>query len=246
MPRNPLFRPLAVPAAFALALGAAIPALAQDKEPSPRLTVTGEGVVAAPPDMAILSLGVIRQADTAAEAVTSNNAAMTEVINAMKDAGVAETDLQTADFSVQPRYVYPTDGTGATEPKIVGYTAQNSLTVRIRDLTDTGAVLDRAVSLGVNSTSGLTFTNDDPSAFLTEARKKAMQDAVARAKTLAEAAGVGIGRILDISEQSFMPQPMPMGRMKMAAADMAAEAVPVQSGENDYRITVNVVFELKQ
>lgn len=245
MPRN-LFRPFVIPAAIALSLGTAISAFAQDKEPSPRLTVMGEGVVAAAPDMAILTLGVIRQADTAAEAVTSNNAAMTEVINAMKDAGVAETDLQTADFSVQPRYVYPTDGTGATEPKIVGYTAQNMLTVRIRDLADTGAVLDRAVSLGVNSTSGLTFTNDDPSAFLSEARKKAMQDAVARAKTLAEAAGVGIGRILDISEQSYIPQPIPMGRAEMMVAKADAGAVPVQGGESDYRITVNVVFELKQ
>jgi hypothetical protein len=169
MPIRPFARTLFT-AALALSFGMAQTALAQDREPVPRISVIGEGFAKAAPDMAILTLGVVRQADTAAEAVKANNAAMADVIAAMKDAGIAETDLQTADFSVQPRYVYPNDATGQSEPKIVGYTAQNTLTVRIRSLPDTGAVLDRAVSLGVNSTGGLVFTNDDPSAFLTEAR----------------------------------------------------------------------------
>jgi hypothetical protein len=245
MPIRPFARTL-FSAALALSAGMAQTALAQDREPVPRISVIGEGFAKAAPDMAILTLGVVRQADTAAEAVKANNAAMADVIAAMKDAGIAETDLQTADFSVQPRYVYPNDATGQSEPKIVGYTAQNTLTVRIRSLPDTGAVLDRAVSLGVNSTGGLVFTNDDPSAFLTEARKQAMADAVSRAKTLAEAAGVSVGRILDISEQSFQPQPIALGRAKMMAAEAADAAVPIQGGENEYRITVNAAFEIKQ
>ncbi len=232
-----------IPAALAASIGTA--ALAQEKEPSPRITVVGEGIASAAPDMAVLTMSVVREANTASEAVTANSGAMTEVINAMKDAGIAEADLQTADFSVQPRYSYPTDGNTQTEPKIVGYTAQNTLTVRIRDPADTGAILDRAVTLGVNSTGGLMFTNDDPSSFLAEARKKAVQDAMTRAKTLAEAAGVGIGRILDLTEQSFVPQPIPMGRAKMMAAE-AADAVPVQAGENEYRVNVSIAYEIKQ
>jgi uncharacterized protein len=231
---------------LAASLAATAASVAQEaKEPVPRVTVMGEGVAKAAPDMAILTLSVIREANTAGEAVTANNAAMADVVAAMKDAGIAEADLQTANFSVQPRYIYPTADANPGDPKIVGYTAQNTLTVRIRSLADTGVILDRAVGLGVNSTSGLILTNDDPSAFLTQARTKAVQDAVGRAKTLAEAAGVTVGRILDMSEQSFIPQPIPMAAGKMAMAAEAADAVPIQSGENEYRVTVNVVFELK-
>lgn len=235
-------------AVLAAGLAAGAPAHAQDtgQPPAPRLTVTGEGVVSAAPDMAILTLSVIHEADTARDAVTGNNAAMTGVINAMKDAGIAEADLQTSGFSLTPRYTRPKPDDPAGEPRIAGYRAQNSLAVRVRKIADTGIILDRAVSLGVNASSGLTFTNDDPSAFLTQARAEAVADAMARARTLAEAAGVSVGRILDMSEQSFRPSPVPMARGEMMVARSAADSVPLQGGENDYRITVNIVFEIEQ
>ena len=86
----------------------------------------------------------------------------------------------------------------------------NTLSVRVRDLVKTGEILDKAVSLGVNQGGGISFANDDPSAVIDEARKKAVADAMAKAKTLSEAAGVELGRVLEISDQNYRARPMPI------------------------------------
>ncbi|TGS56601.1 DUF541 domain-containing protein, partial [Mesorhizobium sp. M3A.F.Ca.ET.201.01.1.1] len=99
-----------------------------------------------------------------------------------------------------------------------------------------------AVSLGVNQGGGIAFTNDDPKATITEARKKAVADAMAKAKTLAEAAGVSLGKVLEITDQNIAPAPMPMAAKSF---DAARSAVPVQAGENSYNVQVTVTFELK-
>ncbi|WP_377847281.1 SIMPL domain-containing protein [Bosea sp. UC22_33] len=211
------------------------------RRPSPRISVTGEGEVNVAPDMAILNLSVLREADTARAALTANNEAMKQVLAALKEAGVAERDLQTSGLSIQPRYAQPAkDRSG--EPKIAGYSVSNALTVRVRNLADAGGILDKAVGLGVNQGGGIAFVKDDMKPTLTEARKRAVADAVARAKTLAEAADVKLGKIVSIEEQSIMARPMPYGgAVRMAASDAA---VPLASGENSYRTQVNVIFEI--
>lgn len=234
--------------ALALAAALALPGLAGAAEPSPRIVVSGEGQAAMAPDTALLSFQVLRQADTAAAALAANSAAMAEVIAAMKAQGVAPRDLQTSTFSVNPRWVYPQnpDGSQSAEPpRIVGYDVVNGLTVRLRDLAKVGTVLDTAIGLGVNQGGQVTFVNDDPAAAFTEARKRAVADAVARARTLAEAAGVGVGRILEISEQNSAPQPIPLMEAKMMAAD-AGRPVPIEAGENAYRVQVTISFEIRQ
>ena len=224
----------------------ALPAGAAD-EPSPRIIVSGEGQASAAPDMALISLTVLREAETARAALDANNSAMTEVLAAMKAAGIADKDLQTAGFSIQPRYVYPDQNKPEPEqPKIAGYSVVNTLSLRIRDLSKLGEIVDRAVTLGVNQGGDITFVKDDTSGLLEEARTKAMENAAAKAKTLASAAGVSTGRILEISEQSFQPQPIPMMRAEMAMAKGASNDVPVAAGENSYRVNVNVTFEIKQ
>lgn len=227
---------------LAAALVAAAPAMADQQ--APRIVVTGEGEAAVSPDMAILSLAVLREAETARAALDANNEAMTAVIAAMKEAGIEARDLQSGGLSINPRYVYPNDKNGEKAPRIVGYEVANTLTVRIRDLAKVGDVLDRSVTLGVNQGGGLTFTNDDPSATLTEARKRAVQDAMDKARTLAEAGGVKLGKITEISEQTLRQPPMPYAGKAMRM-EAAAEAVPVEAGENSYRIQVNVTFDLE-
>ena len=228
------------PAIFALPAGAA-------DEPTPRIIVSGEGEAAAAPDMAVISLTVLREAETARAALDANSKAMAEVLAAMKAAGIADKDLQTAGFSIQPRYVYPDQSQQEPQqPKIVGYSVVNTLSLRIRDLAKLGEIIDQAVTLGVNQGGDITFVKDDIAAQLEEARKKAMENAIAKAKTLTAAAGVTTGRILEISEQSFQPRPIPMLRAEMAMAKGAADAVPVAAGENAYRVNVNVTFEIKQ
>lgn len=228
--------------ALAVALAAAAPAMAEEQ--TPRIIVTGEGEAAVSPDMAILSLAVLREADTAREALDANNEAMTAVVAAMKEAGIEARDLQSGGLSINPRYVYPNDKNDEKAPRIVGYEVANTLTVRIRDLAKVGDILDRSVTLGVNQGGGLTFTNDDPAATLTEARKRAVKDAMDKAKTLAEAGGVKLGKVMEISEQTFRQPPMPYAGKAMRM-EAAADSVPVEAGENSYRIQVNVTFGLE-
>jgi len=217
-----------------------------DDNPVPRILVSGQGSVDLAPDMAVLTLTVTRQAETARAALDANSSAMQEVQNAMINSGIRERDLQTSNFSIQPNYYYPPQQpTGKREPpKIVGYTVRNSLTVRVRDISIVGVILDKSVSLGVNEGGNIIFTNEDPSEAITQARIRAMQDAMARAETLATAAGVKTGQILEITEQSFNPRPVPM--MAEMAMGRAADAVPVAAGENTYRVTVNVTLAIEQ
>jgi uncharacterized protein len=231
----------------ALALSTSGPAFAAD-EPTPRISVSGEGEASAAPDMAVISLTVLRDAPTAREALDANTKAMGDVLAAMKATGIADKDLQTSGFSIQPRYVYPDPNKAEPqEPKIVGYSVVNTLGVRVRDLTKVGEVLDQSVTLGINQGGDIQFVKDDASAVMDEARKKAVESALAKAKTITSTAGVGIGRILDMSEQSFQPGPMPMMRAEMAMSKSAdASPVPIATGENSYRVTVNVTFEIKQ
>ncbi|KAA1194143.1 SIMPL domain-containing protein [Pseudohalioglobus sediminis] len=219
------------------------PAVASADEAEAQIRVSGEAERAMAPDMAIMQLTVTREAKTAREALDANSAAMTEVIRAMRKQGVAERDLQTSNFSIQPRYVYPKPR-NEKPPEIVGYVVRNSLTVRVRDLDDVGKLLDQSVTLGVNEGGNIQFTNEDPEEVLAKARAAAVKDALARAETLAEAADVDLGDILSISEESYNPQPYRAERMMASAA--AADSVPVAAGENRYRVTVHLTIAIDQ
>jgi uncharacterized protein YggE len=172
---------------------------------------------------------------------------MQDILKAMQAEGIEARDLQTSDFSIQPKYFYPpAKPSGERDPRqITGYTVRNSLSVRVRDITAVGRILDRSVTLGVNEGGNITFTNDDPSEAIRQARIEAVKDAMNKAQTLARAAGVETGKILDISEQSFSPRPMPMARAEMDMA-RSAGAVPVATGENTYKVTVNISYAIDQ
>lgn len=229
---------------LALAAAMAFPAMASaaDSPPPPRIIVSGEGQSTVAPDLALLTLSVMREAKTARAALDANNDAMAAVIAAMKSAGIKDRDLQTAGIQINPRYNYTNKPDGSQEAELVAYQVTNTLSVRIRDIDKTGEILDKAVSLGVNQGGGISFSNEDPKAAVTEARKKAVADALAKAKTLAAAAGVSIGQVLEITEQNIAPAPMPINAK---AFDAAGAAVPVQAGENAYAVQVTVTFELK-
>lgn len=231
-------------AAFAGMAGAW--AFAQDNTPREAvITVSGEGRSSIAPDMAILSFSVVKDAKTAKEALDANNKAMADVLNALKSGGIADRDLQTSGFAVNPQYQYPDNSDGGNRPAVLtGYQVANSLTITVRDLAKLGEIIDQSVTLGVNQGGSIQFSNDKPEATITEARKSAVTDAVAKAKVLSEAAGVSLGRIVEISENSSRPEPMPM--MRTMAKEYAGDAVPIATGENSYNVTVNVTFAIKQ
>lgn len=227
----------------ALSLSAA--ASAHD-EHAPRIVVAGEGSMAIAPDMAVLNMTVTREAATAREALSANSKAMKKVLAAMMAEGIAKRDLQTANFSIHPKYSRPPrQGNGASEAaRIIAYTVRNGLTVRVRELDKVGEVLDQAVTLGVNEGGNILFTNSDASDAIKRARVKAVQQARQKAATLAAAADVKVGRVLEITEQSHNPRPMPMARAEMSLA-ASADAVPIAGGENTYQVSVNVTFEIQ-
>lgn len=247
---HPRRRALIAGALAASLLAAPLPAFADDaKAPAPGvITVSGEGVAAVAPDMAVISLTVLREADTARAALDANNEAMAQVLAAMKAEGIADRDLQTGAFSVQPRWFYPANKDGGSEqPRITGYTVNNTLTVRIRDLARVGAILDTSVSLGVNQGGDVMFTNDDQDKVRASARLDAVAKAKAKAEAMVGALGVGLGRITQVSENTYSAPPVPMMRAEMSAVAAKADyAVPVASGENEYRVTVSVTWEIAQ
>ena len=218
---------------------------AQDARPSrePVIRVAAEGEASIAPDMALLSLAVMRTAKTADAALAANNAAMKEVLASLRTSGIADRDVQTSNFSIQPQYrqEQPKDGS-MPPPQVVGYEVSNMVSVRVRDLSKLGGLIDSSVKLGVNQGGQISFTNDKPDAVLADARKAAVADALARAKTLSEAAGVKLGRVVEISEGSPMTMPAPVMRMSMAKE--MSDAAPIASGENSYSVTVNVTFAI--
>ncbi|MBR0554993.1 SIMPL domain-containing protein [Ciceribacter sp. L1K23] len=235
---------LAAAALFGLTAAAA-PALAETPREA-TVIVSGEGEATLTPDMAILTMAVVREAETAADALSANNEAMAAVLADLKQAGVEERDVQTSGFSVSPRYRQDpsTDG-GYEAPEIAGYQVSNSVTVRVRDLTALGGIIDRSVKLGVNDGGNIALTNDNPDAAVAQARKEAVADAAAKAKALTDAAGVKLGRIIEINENFARPMPQPIYRAAMAK-EMSDASVPIASGENSYTVTVNITYAIEQ
>lgn len=218
---------------------------AEQKRKEAVIVVSGEADASVAPDIAIVTLGVTQTEKSAREALDGNNKAMAAVLKALKAQGIADRDLQTSNFSIQPQYSYPenTDGT-QKPPVLVGYQVSNLLTVRVRDISKLGALLDQSVTLGVNQGGDIRFTNDNPEKTIDEARRAAVKAAFAKARTLADAAGVKLGRIVEITDNAGRPEPQPAMRMSMAKE--AADAVPVATGENTYSVNVSVTFAIDQ
>lgn len=238
-------RMLALITPLALATALASPALAQQFSEPGLVTVAGHGEVSVAPDTAYITSGVTTQGATAREALDANSAAMSELIQTLKDAGIEARDIQTSGFSVNPNYVYSDarDANGyQLPPKISGYQVYNTVTVRVRKLDGLGAILDKSVTVGANTINGINFTVADPSAQLDEAREKALQDARRKAEIYAKAGTFDLGELRAINETSTGGMPQPMAQAAMY--DRVAASVPVESGELSYSIDVQVSWEI--
>lgn len=226
------------------------------------LTVTAEGQTYREPDMAVFSAGVTTQAVTASEALAENSRKMERVVAALKTAGIAERDIQTSNLSINPVYADPNrDAIMASRatgqpyvppppelmvPKIVGYQANNTVSVRQRDLGDYGKIIDTLASAGANQINGPNFQMDEPEPALNEARRDAMTEARERAQLYADAAGLRIVRIVSISESGghWRPQPVAFARAASAGAPPPPPPAPVQPGEMELVASVTVQYEL--
>ncbi|SHH69662.1 SIMPL domain-containing protein [Cognatishimia maritima] len=220
---------------FAVMAALALPAVAHCGE----IVVQGRGVVEQAPDMATLMLGARYQAYTAREAMDQVNQRTQAAIDIMLRLGVEPRDMQTGNLYLNP--VWERGDNRIDVARIKGYEAGNQLSVKIRDLSLLGQALDEMVSDGVNAFNGLSFGLQDPTEATNEARRRAVEDAVAKAELYADAAGVELGAIRSISEGGIsMPQPRFIARAEMAMDS----GVPISEGELSTQATVSIVFEI--
>ena len=219
-------------AAVALA-GVGIPTAAHgDAGITRTITVNGNGTVKVTPDRAGFSFGVDSRAATAAEASSDNARAMQKLIAALKDAGIAEADLQTDQVSVWPA----TDSNG----KVTGYTASGSVSVET-SVKAAGAVVDAATAAGATNVSGPTLTVADTDTYEAEALHRALNDAKRKAAAIADAAGGGVGPVVKVVEGGAVQPPGPIA----FDATAAKAATPIEAGTVDTTAALTVTFALQ-
>lgn len=216
-------------------------AIAQSSATTARtLTVTGAGEASATPDMALISIGVQTEGPNASAALRGNSSKMRATIDKLKELGVEERDIQTSGLSVNPRYDYDSN---QGLPRLIGFTASNTVTARLRDLDKAGDILDQAVQTGANTLNNISFTFSNPQPLYDTARNSAVAKARAQAELLSNAAGVRLGPILSIQDGYVsQPSPRPMMARMEAAFD---QSVPLASGESTVTANVTIVYEIQ-
>jgi uncharacterized protein len=231
---------------FALALaGTTLPSAGRAQQSSitqtiagTRLDISAVGEVTRVPDVAVISAGVVSRSASATAALQDSANRMSRVLAALKSAGVEERDIQTSNVSLNPEYRYPQD----QAPQLVGYTASNNLTVRFRDIRNSGKILDALVKEGANQINGPTLVVDRPEAALDEARAKAVAIGRARADLYARALGMRVVRLVSVSESGenyAPPPPVPM------MARMEAAQTKIEPGEQKLQVNLAMIFELQ-
>jgi uncharacterized protein YggE len=204
--------------------------------------VTGEGKVTAVPDIAVLSVGVEAQADTVEKAQSDTTGAMNAVKSELDAHGIDAKDIKTQYFSISPVRNYVPDK-GSQE--LVGYQVTNMLTVKVRKVEDTGAIIDAVARAGGNyiRIDSITFTVDDPTPYQKQARADALADAKDKAKQIASEAGLKLGDPTYISETSNSPPPVPTAYE--AAVPAAGGGTSISPGETDITVYVQVAYAIK-
>ena len=231
--------------------------------------VSGDGKATGSPDIAILSLGVESVEDTAAAARTSAARAMNDVTEVLSDAGIADADIQTRYFNISPRYqsveVERCDSNGEAsegaqegtanescykvwESRLIGYSVSNQASVKIRNLSNVGAIIDRAAEAAGNLVriNGISFSIEDPQDLQDEARANAVADMKRKAEMLAELSGVKLGRLVYLTEGTAYLPPQPLYARAEAAFASADAATSISPGELDVSVTVQGVFLIEE
>ncbi|MCA1653550.1 MAG: SIMPL domain-containing protein [Sphingomicrobium sp.] len=205
-----------------------------------RLDISATGEVTRVPDMAVITAGVTTQAASASDALAQNATRMERVRAALKRAGVADRDIQTASINLSPQYKY-----GDNQPPLLtGYQASNQLSVRFRDIRSSGRILDALVAEGSNQINGPNLTIDKPDSALDEARAKAIAIGRARADLYARSLGLRVVRVVLVSESGGYAPPPPMPMAVMMRRPESARTL-IDPGEQQLQITVAMSFELQ-
>jgi len=212
--------------------------------------VNGVGTVVAEPDIANLNLGVEARASTVTEARDQAAVAMTAIVAFLTANGVAERDIRTLTFNISPQYTFrerlEPNGSRINERVLTGYQVTNTVSVKVREIDRTSALLDGVVKAGGDLVriNGISFTVDDPAPLKVQARELAVQAAMEKARQLADLTGVTLGRLVFISESSSTP----VFSNVEARADFAIASsapTPISAGETQIQVSVQAVFAIQ-
>jgi uncharacterized protein YggE len=224
----------------AIAVAPLSAAAAQQSIAGTRLDIVATGEVTRVPDIVRIGTGVVTTAPTASAAIAQNAQRMASVRAALKRAGIADRDIQTSALSLHPEHRH--DNTGRA-PTLIGYRASNEVSVRFRDIANTGKIIDALVAQGANQINGPMLSIEKPEAALDEARGAALQKARARAEMYARTLGKRVGRIVSVSEAGGQFRPMPM--MRQAADALEVSGTSIDAGEQSLSVSLTVTFELE-
>ncbi len=225
-------------------LASALPASAQGNENISKLIVQGEGKVFAAPDMVTIVLGVETTNASAAGAAAENAMLMNNTTSALLAAGIEQKNIQTSTYSLTTKPeeapVVAASSTKTTEVKPPQFIATNRVTVRMNSTDDIGKVLDAAIAAGSNNIQSISFDLRDPAPTKDMALTMAIEDAMRKAGVAAAAAGVSLGKILEVSEgYSFVS-----ARSDVVAFSVAAPTTPIQPGEMEVTASVTMTYEI--
>lgn len=209
------------------------------------ITVSGDGEVSAVPDIASLNFGMRSSRNKTSEgAMEELSEVMEKVIEAVEKVGVEEKDIRTQYLNLNPVYDW-NDGKRINQ----GFEAQQSLTVKVRDLDKVSDVLDAAVRAGANQAGGVSFTIDDPDELKAQARAEAIENAKEKAEKLADDLGLNLGKLVGFNEGGGYGggYPMPYARMETMGAVMEDKAMapPLPAGEQQVRVNVSLTYQLR-
>jgi len=211
-----------------------------------RFSITGSGTVYAKADIANIEVGLKTGAKkTAAEATTESTNKMNEIVNELKQLGIDEKDIKTSNYNLSPVYNYTND----KGQELVGYEVTQSLTVKIRDLAKIGDVISKTTGKGANQIGNINFTIDDEFALKNQARELAIQKAKEKAVLIANQSGMKLGKVKSVMENSDYNPPIMYSyanaKMESSTGADAIAAPSIQSGQNEIKVEVTLVYEVK-
>lgn len=206
-----------------------------------RVIVSGDSLVQAQPDTAILTVSVVTQAKNALDAQQQNAARTDAVVKTLKAAAGAGSEVKTSGYSLQPQRIYREN----QPPTISGYEARNTVTVTIGDLTKVGPIIDAAAQSGANDIGGVAFTLRKDRPARDEALGQATREAMSKAQVIAQALGGKVVRILEVQEEGTV-RPRPMYEAEMARGMMAQKVTtPIEIGSLEITGRVQLVVEVE-
>jgi len=213
------------------------------------ISFTEEGKIIAKPDIAKVSVSVVTQGIEATAVQAENNQTMQKVIDFVKKQGVADKDIQTTNYSLNPQYDYNWCKISSVKPypscppKIIGYELTQSVEVKIRDFNKINIIIGGLSDAGANQISNISFSLDEPEDYKNQARIEALKKIEKRAQLLSKETSLKLGKIVSVSESGVYP--VYRETMKATAEAPSSVPAPIETGTQEITVTLTVSYEIK-